>query len=114
MNCHSRVLKSFLLLVLQVLASTQVISAFGTPGTREYSKVISAFGTPGTEPFMMTGTRESLTEYQWLVSYRYSDDLWNVVRAYTWCNVPLREVVALMSRGCEQVEKGEHWRSYII
>ena len=58
--------QSFQLLVLQVLASTQVISAFGTPGTREYS-VISAFGTPGTESFKMTGTRESLAEYQWLV-----------------------------------------------
>ena len=54
--------QSFHRLVLQVLASTQVISAFGTPGTREYS-VISAFGTPGTESFKMTGTRESLAGY---------------------------------------------------
>ena len=54
-----------------------IITAFGTPGTREYSviqllvsqgpasaQVISALGTPGTEPFNMTCTRESLTEYQ--------------------------------------------------
>ena len=39
--------QSLQLLVLQLLASTQVISEFGTPGTHGYS-VISAFGTPGT------------------------------------------------------------------
>ena len=42
--------QSFQLFVLQVLASTQVISAFGAPGTREYS-VISAFGAPGTREY---------------------------------------------------------------
>ena len=55
---YSRVLKSFQQLVLQVLASTQVISAFVTPGTKS---------------FKMTGTLESLAGYQWLW-YWYSDD----------------------------------------
>ena len=41
------------LLVLQGLVSTQVISAFGTPGSREYSSYfeVSAFGTPGTRGY---------------------------------------------------------------
>ena len=39
-------------MVPQVLASTQLISAFGTPGPREYS-VISAFGAPGTREYLV-------------------------------------------------------------
>lgn len=55
--------RQFNFLVLRVLASTHVISASGTTGTREYS-VISAVGAAGTESFKVTGTRESLPEYQ--------------------------------------------------
>ena len=46
-----------------------LISAFGTPGTRKYP-VISAFGTPGTERFKMAGTRESLsTNGYWIFTF---------------------------------------------
>ena len=60
---YSRVLKSFLRLILQLLVSAQSFQLLVLQGLAS-TQVISASGTPATEPFKMTGTRESLPEYR--------------------------------------------------